>query len=455
MSNDAMGAPDRVLEGHFEPDDVWRYRHLPFDVPAGVEQIHLRYSYTDRIGSNPTITGGNVLDLGLFDERGIEAGSPGFRGWSGSEKLEITVASDWATPPYVGGPIGAGEWNLLLGPYKVHPTKGMDFKVEIWFNAGIAPQEKELLRSGEPYFPEMPPAVEPGWYRGDLHSHTLASDGDSWLPDAVHAAAERGLDFLGVTDHNGASRPDPALVPSGPGWPVLVPGTEVTTYAGHWNSWGSSATWFDFRDPTAEGMQRAFDAALATGALVSVNHPKPYGPEWLFSEVTGNHLVEIWNGPWFRLNSAALAYWDQLLRAGERIYAIGGSDTHNIRSVSFDPLRLAMYGMPTTWVKIDGELTATAILNALRAGRSFVSASPEGPQLILDRDGDGLRLRVARASGSTISLIGPEGAVLAFAVTNDDSEWRVPWPGDVPYVRAHVTAHDGEMLAVSNPVWRE
>jgi hypothetical protein len=53
-----------------------------------------------------------------------------------------------------------------------------------------------------------------------------------------------------------------------------------------------------------------------------------------------------------------------------------------------------------------------------------------------------------------MSLIGPEGAVLAFAVTNDDSEWRVPWPGDAPYVRAHVTAHDGEMLAVSNPVWR-
>jgi len=85
MSNDAIGAPDRRLEGHFEPDDVWRYRHIPFDVPTGVEQIHLRYSYTDRIGSNPTITGGNVLDLGLFDERGIEPGSPGFRGWSGSE----------------------------------------------------------------------------------------------------------------------------------------------------------------------------------------------------------------------------------------------------------------------------------------------------------------------------------------------------------------------------------
>jgi hypothetical protein len=235
---------------------------------------------------------------------------------------------------------------------------------------------------------------------------------------------------------------------------VLVPGTEVTTYAGHWNSWGSSSTWFDFRDPTAEGMQRAFDAALATGALVSINHPKPYGPEWLFSEVTGNHLVEIWNGPWFRLNSAALAYWDQLLRAGERIYAIGGSDTHNIRSVSFDPLRLAMYGMPTTWVKIDGELTAASILDALRAGRSFVSASPEGPQLLLDGDGEGLRLRVAGASGSTISLIGPEGAALAFAVATDDQEWRVLWPGDAPYVRAHVTAHDGEMLAVSNPIWR-
>ena len=352
MTSELSGAPDRVIEGHFDPDDVWQYRHLPFDVPEGVEQIHLRYSYTDRIGSDPTITGGNVLDLGLFDERGIAPGSPGFRGWSGSEKLEITIDAAWATPPYLGGPIGAGEWHVLLGPYKVHPTKGMDFRVEIWFNAGLPVEEHQLYRHGEPNRPTLPPAVEPGWHRGDLHSHTMASDGDSWLFDAVHAAAERGLEFLGVTDHNGAMRPDPASVPSGAPWPVLVPGTEVTTYAGHWNSWGSSTTWFDFREPTADGMQRAFDAALATGALVSINHPKPYGPEWLFSQVTGNHLVEIWNGPWYRLNSVALDYWDQLLSAGKRIYAIGGSDTHNIRSLSFDPLHLAMYGMPTTWVKI-------------------------------------------------------------------------------------------------------
>ena len=155
------------------------------------------------------------------------------------------------------------------------------------------------------------------------------------------------------------------------------------------------------------------------------------------------------------MNSAALAYWDQLLRAGERIYAIGGSDTHNIRSISFDPLRLAMYGMPTTWVKIDGELTTDSILDALRAGRSFVSATPEGPQLILARDGDALRLRVAGAAGATVTIVGPDGAVLAFAVTNDDSEWRFPWPDDAPYVRSHVTSNDGEMLAVSNPVWRE
>jgi hypothetical protein len=30
---------------------------------------------------------------------GTAPGSRGYRGWSGSEKLEFTVDSEWATPP--------------------------------------------------------------------------------------------------------------------------------------------------------------------------------------------------------------------------------------------------------------------------------------------------------------------------------------------------------------------
>ena len=62
---------------------------------------------------------------------------------------------------------------------------------------------------------------------------------------------------------------------------------------------------------------------------------------------------------------------------------IGGSDMHQHRSYGAPerPLEPGRIGFPTTWVQVDGELTPEAILGAVRAGRTFVSESPSGPQL--------------------------------------------------------------------------
>nr|MBA2519062.1 hypothetical protein [Chloroflexia bacterium] len=125
--------PNIVLTGHLKPGQERIYAHLPFPVPPGIGQLHLRYGYNDRIDSDPMLAGGNTLDLGLFDERGINAGSPGFRGWSGSAKDELTIAPNWATPPYRASIIGPGTWHVLLGPYKVGP-RGLDYRVEIWLD---------------------------------------------------------------------------------------------------------------------------------------------------------------------------------------------------------------------------------------------------------------------------------------------------------------------------------
>jgi hypothetical protein len=452
---DQLGDPSLVLTGHFRPDEEWQYRHLPFEVPAGTQGLHIRYSYTDRIASDPTAMGGNTLDIGLFDERGTAAGSPGYRGWSGSDKNEFTIIETWATPPYKPGPIGAGEWNVLLGPYKVHPERGLDYRVEIWLNPDLPPEEPVIRRTHKPFVLRKVAAIEPGWYRGDLHSHTMASDGDSWMPDVMHAAAERGLDFLGVTDHNGAIPPDASGLRDDVQWPVLVPGIEVTTYAGHFNVWGAGGEWFDFRDPSDEGMQRAMDAALAVGALVCVNHPKPFGPPWLYPNVTGNHAVEIWNGPWQRLNNFSLTYWDRLLQQGKRPVAIGGSDMHKLAGLPSSLASVAVLGEPTTWVKVEGELTAQAVMEAIRSGRCYVSGSPDGPQLILEREGDGIRLHTGGGVGSVLTLIGPAGTVHAEPITSADQEWRLPFPEGLPYVRAQIIGIDGIMQAVSNPIWAE
>src|ERR1700694_5021049 len=108
-----------VLQGSFDRDHEKRYAHVPFEVPPGVRALQVHYEYSDRIASDPLLSGGNTLDIGLFDPRGTAPSSPAFRGWSGSNKLDFAVTETWATPPYSSGPISPGVWHLLLGPYKV------------------------------------------------------------------------------------------------------------------------------------------------------------------------------------------------------------------------------------------------------------------------------------------------------------------------------------------------
>lgn len=438
-----------TLTGRFEPNDELTYRHVPFAVPNGARQLHVQIGYNARIGSSPTLRGGNTLDIGLFDARGAESGSDGFRGWSGSEKTEITIDRDWATPPYRAGALQPGEWQLLLGAYKVAP-EGLDYRADIWFDSGIEPESIETNANPLPAQASRTPVIEPGWLRGDLHCHSVHSDGDSTPDELVAAAKALGFDFLGITDHNAP----PASEKSVDGL-IFIPGTEVTTYGGHWNVWGGTR-WYDFREPVTDAMEREMQIATETAGLVSINHPRPLGPNWEYGPELSFHTVEVWNGPWLLANAISLGLWERLLQAGRRVAAIGGSDTHKLKGIDTGFPPRAKLGQPTVWVKPDGPTSMASILAALRTGRSFLSASPNGPQLILEHEGsDMLRVHVGGATGCALMLIGDRVVVGSFAIDADDWEMRIPYPMERTYVRAQVIDHVGEMQALTNPVWRE
>jgi hypothetical protein len=442
-------APDIVLEGRFVEADRMRYVLVPFDVPSGLRQLEIRYSYSDRVDSDPLVGGGNTLDIGLFDPRGTETGSVGFRGWSGSHKDAFVVGEDWATPPYAAGPMPPGTWNLLLGPYKVGP-RGCDYRVEIRLDPGVPRVEHDLLRTDEPIRPALP-AARAGWLRGDLHCHTRYSDGDSWPSEMLHAAVEAGLDFLGVTDHNNVAH-HAEYGPGGGRLPIVVPGVEVTTYGGHWNAWGTDR-WWEFREPVGPAVERSMRAAADAGAFVSVNHPKPFGPAWEYGTAGAAHAVEVWNGPWTGLNSVALAFWETRLRAGQRLIAVGGSDTHLLRSVDPDARHSPALGRPTTWVEAGPQADAAAILRGLRAGRTFVSASPAGPQVYLDRVADELAIEVRGGQASALLVIGDRGVVDARPVESDLATMTVTVPPRTAYVRAQLVDAAGEVVALTSPTW--
>ncbi len=450
-----------TLTGFAEPHQTQTYTHLPFDMPPGVGRIDVRYEYSDAVGSDPHLTNGNTVDIGVFDTRGSAFMTEGFRGWSGSARSAFFIARDDATPGYLAGPLQPGTWYVCLGLYKIAP-QGCHYRVEITLTPDKASHEQGFA-------PLLPVRAEAGrrkpdgWYCGEMHCHTYHSDGDSDPLDVVQLAESLGLDFLAITDHNNIShlaRLNTIETPL-----ILIPGFEVTTYKGHWNVWGDDG-WIDFRVESEAQMAQAVAEASRRGYVVSCNHPRPYGPEWVYTDVDDFDCIEVWNGPWPLANEIALEYWESRLRAGKRYTAVGGSDSHFLKREH--PARLAH---PTLWVYCEGDPSAPVILAALRAGHVAVSESPSGARLRLNagdamigdtvpRPADGqlaVSLRVLDGTGGTLELHTAAGRVWQQVLDGDDvSLMAVVDVSATSYVRAQLVQQAEQMSlvrALTNPIY--
>ena len=89
------------------------YLYLPFEVPPRTTRIEVSYHYekgTEDGGEGPA----NNIDIGIFDTRGIDLFTRGFRGWSGTARSSFFITPTEATPGYLPGPLQPGEWHLML-----------------------------------------------------------------------------------------------------------------------------------------------------------------------------------------------------------------------------------------------------------------------------------------------------------------------------------------------------
>ena len=58
------------------------------------------------------------------------------------------------------------------------------------------------------------PFSQPGrWYRGNLHTHTTASDGEQSVTERCAAYRAAGYDFLAITDHHLVQNVSPPVLP--------------------------------------------------------------------------------------------------------------------------------------------------------------------------------------------------------------------------------------------------
>jgi hypothetical protein len=119
LNTEPFGEQIRTVTGTLRPN-VPDWYYLPVDVPGGVREIEVAYSY-DR-PQVPPGGRGNALDIGIFSPAGVQLGNQrGFRGWSGGFRDRFTISAAAATPGYLPGPIEPGRWHVILGPYTVAP----------------------------------------------------------------------------------------------------------------------------------------------------------------------------------------------------------------------------------------------------------------------------------------------------------------------------------------------
>jgi hypothetical protein len=235
------------------------------------------------------------------------------------------------------------------------------------------------------------------WLKGDLHSHSLHSDGDSPAADVVELAESKGLDFFALTDHWTTEQwSDPGYVSDKL---TLLYGFEWSNN-GHANIWSNKP--FSIDEISAAGNDVAAVIQTVHGQessdqtiLFSINHPKN---DIFCKSCTWNHsfdesreadAIEVWNARWLLPTTNFLSTretYDSYLVNGKKISMVGGSDSHTHQPNNIQTLYNDL-GIPTTWV-FSPTNNGKEILDSIRAGHTFLSASPNGPRVIFKADVD-------------------------------------------------------------------
>lgn len=342
----------QIIDLFIDHNQEGSYFTIPFTMPDKVESLTLSYHYPhypEEHDENATFRSRkqiNIIDLGLIAPDGRQVGA------SGSDKSEITIDELRATAGYMPWKLVSGEWQIIVGAYKVEPD-GVNVRYE------VRTVRKEL-RS----------------LKGDLHVHSLVSDGVHTVEELAWKAKRNGLDFLAITDHNQMSTKGGMahVVAQVPGI-TLIPGVEWTHYQGHANFLGVDTPYdLPFIANTPGEVQARFDSAHQRGALITVNHPFEPHVEFTFDlNSLPYDCLEVWNGPMRESNLKAVGMWHSWLVAGKKVPLCGGSDYHRDTPFIF-------LGGPTTGVYAMSA-GPSDILAALKAGHSYLTFAPNGPSL--------------------------------------------------------------------------
>ncbi len=355
----------------------------------------------------------------------------GLRGGTGPERDELfTLDEDIRTQ----------WWHRVLYVPRHFEDAGLR-SVQVEITATVAGKVRRFhadnyrLTRHEPFrvcFAEEPLPLQPGYFTGDLHTHSWYTSDQVEFGAPVTATAElaqaMGHHFLAITDHSydlddlpeNYLRNDPDLRK----WHsfqrevahwnahndfVIIPGEEVSCGNRRGGNvhflvlnnpryipgqGDSGEKWLRFRpDLTiAEVMQRADAGTLHFAAHPLM--PVPLLQRWLLNRdrwqeadfsLKGLHGLQVWNGHPAGTVEARDA-WVRLLLQGKRALIIAGSDAHGnfgrYRQITLPHLgmleqeKFHLFGCHRTLLYMEENRGLDTVMQALRSGAAAVTSGP-------------------------------------------------------------------------------
>jgi hypothetical protein len=256
----------------------------------------------------------------------------------------------------------------------------------------------------------------------NLHMHTPYSDGSGTHAEIAAAGLKAGLDAVIVTDHNVWVNGPLDYYKSGDRRILLMVGEEIhdqtrSPQKNHLLVFGANRE----LALLAEEPRRLLQGVRDAGGLSFIAHPvDPAAPafretdiswvDWEIQDFTG---LELWNamsefksllksklhGIYYAYNPKQIAHgpfpetlriWDELLRSGRQVVAIGGSDAHAFQA-NLGPLRRILFPYEFHFKAVnthllipeplrgDGGEDRRLILEALRQGHAFIGYDLPAP----------------------------------------------------------------------------